>query len=183
MIPELPSGYRFDGRELIWEGNGKVIANFLLVPTKAYCRKGETLPSYCDIAVVREEKCIPFQSRMELPKLTTSWWKSPPPSCCYEPGVKAPHRQMERLFHTLLGKLEPITVFRPSSLGWETLPTGEHVYATGSGVISANGYLPEERVWIPSAMKQYELETLSLASKKDMSQYFWRLYRAIPGSL
>lgn len=179
MIPELPPEYCFDERGLTWKG--RVVANYVLAPTKAYCCEGKHLPSFCDVVVLRGGQCIPFRNHVELAELTIAWWKSPPPGCYYDPGVRAPYRQMKMLFQFLLGRLEPITVFRPSSLGWETLSTGEHVYVTGGGVISANGYLPEERVWIPSTMTQYELETLPSASKENVSQYFWKLYRAIPG--
>ena len=181
LIQDLPSEYCFDERGLVREADGQVIANFLLVPTQAYCCSGEPLPSFCDIAVIRDGQCIPLQNRVKLSGLTPMWWKTPPPGCYYEPGVKAPYRQMERLFHTLLGRLEPITVFRLLSLGWERLSTGDHIYVTGSGALGANGYLPEDQAWISDELKQYRLETLSEASDMQSVQYFRRLYQAIPG--
>lgn len=179
-ILELPPGYHLDEYGLL-QADGRVIANFFLLPQTAYRCEGNTLPSFCDVSVVRDGKLIPFQSRLDLTGLTPAWWKCPPPGCYFAPGARAPHRHMERLFQTLLGRVEPVTIFRPASLGWEILPTGEHIYVTGSGAIGAEGYFPENRVWIPSEMSRFRLETLSSASKDDMAQYFWNLYRAIPG--
>lgn len=177
----LPSGFLFDARGLVREKDGAIIANFFLEPTKSYRQPGEVLPSFCDIAVVRDGKRIPFQSRVRLSALSPAWWKKTPPSCCYSPGARAPHRQMSTLFQMLLGNLEPVTIFRPEVLGWGMLPTGEHVYVTGDGAIGANGYLPKDQIWLPDTIERYRLETLPSASEEDAVQYFWRLYRALPG--
>lgn len=179
---DLPLGLRFDERGLIREVDDKIIANFFLEPAKAYRLKGDTLPTFCDIAVIKGGQRIPYLSHVELTKLAPAkWWKTPPPGCFYSQEVRAPHRWMLMLFQELLGKLEPVTIFSPESLGWNTLPTGEHAYVTGSGAVGANGYLPEDRVWIPSIMEKYRLETMSSASEDDAMQYFWLLYRALPG--
>lgn len=181
VIPELPTGYRFDERGLVWGTGARVVANFFLEPVKAYCYPGNTLPSFCDIAVVQGGRHIPLKNRVELSKLTAAWWKKPPPGCCYAPEARAPHRKMAALFHELLGRLEAVTIYQPATLGWDILPTGEHVYVTGGGAIGADGYLPKDQVWIPSTMARYQLETLPSAPEEDAAEYFWRLYRVLPG--
>lgn len=183
VISELLPGYRLDEGVLVRENDGRVIANFFLVPTKAYCYKGETLPSFCDIAVVRDGQSIPFKNRMKLSELTSAWWKAlhPPPGCYYGLEVKSPYRPIETLFQMRLGKLEPVSIFQPAMLGWDMLPTGEHVYVTGGGALGTNGYLLEDQVWIPNELQQYRLETMPEASESESAQYFWKLYRMIPG--
>lgn len=103
------------------------------------------------------------------------------PGCCYEPGTRTPYRHMEALFQALLRNIEPVTIYQPDTLGWNILPTGEHVYVTGGGAIGKNGYISKDHVWVSGKLERYRLETLPLASKKDAAQYFWKLYRTIPG--
>lgn len=181
LIQGLPSGYHFDEKGLTKGNEGNIIANFYLKPVTAYCRADESLPSFCDISVVQGERCIPFKSRVPLSELTRAWWKTPPPGCCYEPGARAPYRHMEALFQTLLGSIEPVTIYQPDTLGWNILPTGEHIYVTGGAAIGADGYISEDRIWVSGELGRYQLETLPSASEKDASQYFWYLYRMMPG--
>lgn len=180
-IQNLPSGYHFDEKGLTKGAKGNIIANFYLKPEKAYCRVGEALPSFCDIAVVQGERCIPFKNHVPLSELTRSWWKTPPPGCHYAPEARAPYRHMEVLFQALLRNIEPVTIYQPDTLGWNILPTGEHVYVTGGGAIGKNGYISKDRFWVSDKLERYRLETLPLASKNDAAQYFWKLYRTIPG--
>lgn len=180
-VINLPADFTFDERGLVRTADNKVIANYYLRPVQAYCRPGNSLPDYCDIEVVQVGQCFPLPGHKELPKLTPAWWKSSPPGCYYSQEVRAPHKQLNILFQKLLGMLQPVEIFIPKSLGWAVLPTGEHVYVTGSGAIGPDVYSPESQVWIPAALKSYQLETLASASKEEITQYFWHLYRLIPG--
>lgn len=178
---DLPDGFAFDERGLVQTADNKVIANYYLRPVQAYCRLGTSLPSFCDIEVVRDGQYLRLQDRVELSTLTLTYWKNPPPGCYYSQEVRSPHRQLNMLFQKLLGRLQPVEIFIPEALGWAVLPTGEHVYVTGSGAIGPGGYSPNGQVWIPDALKSYQLETLASASKDEITQYFWNLYRLIPG--
>lgn len=178
---DLPDGFAFDKRGLTQTSNNRVIANYYLRPVQAYCHPGNPLPSFCDIEVVRDGQCFPLLGHKELSKLAPEWWKSPPPGCYYSQEVRAPHKQLNMLFQKLLGRLQPVEIFIPEALGWAVLPTGEHIYVTGSGAIGPGGYSPNGQVWIPDALKSYQLETLASASKDEITQYFWNLYRLIPG--
>lgn len=183
LVHDLPNGFAFDERGLIQTSGNRVIANYYLKPIRVYRHPSTSLPSFCDIELVWDGKYFRFQDRMELSELTDAWWKDSPPGCYYSQEVRAPYRQMKVLFHKLLGDLEPVEIFVPESLGWTMLPTGEHVYVTGSGAIGPDGYSPESQVWIPDALKKLkmEMETLPSASKEDAARYFWGLYRLIPG--
>lgn len=181
LVHNLPDGFAFDERGLIRTSDNRVIANYYLRPVQAYRRPETSLPSFCDIELVQNGKHILFQNHMDLSKLTKAWWKNSPPGCHYNPEFSALYQQMNVLFQKLLGNLEPVEIFVPESLGWATLPTGEHVYVTGSGAIGPSGYSPESQVWIPDALKHYQMETLPSVSKEDAAQYFWNLYQLIPG--
>lgn len=181
LMQNLPSGYRFDEKGLTKGNEGNIIANFYLKPEKAYCRVGEDLPRFFDISMIQGERCISLEKRVSLSELTEAWWKTPPLGCYYEPGAKAPYRHMEALFQALLCSIEPVTIYQPDTLGWNILPTGEHVYVTGGGAIDKNGYISKDRFWVSDKLERYRLETLPLASKNDAAQYFWKLYRTIPG--
>lgn len=180
-VYDLPDGFAFDKRGLVRTADNKVIANYYLRPVQAYCRPGTSLPSFCDIEVVRDGQYLRLQDRVELSTLTLTYWKNPPPGCYYSQEVRAPHKQLNMLFQKLLGRLQPVEIFIPGALGWAILPTGEHVYVTGSSVIEPGGYSPNGQVWIPDALKSYQLETLASASEDEITQYFWNLYRLIPG--
>lgn len=179
--PAMPRGYLFDERGLVREKDGAAIANFFLYPTKTYCEAGHTLPSFCDIMLVKKEGQKLLQSRIKLSELNRSWWKKPPPGCYYDQETKFPRRHVEALFQEFVSRLTPLEIFRPTVLGWETLPSGDSVYVTGDGAIGSDGYLPSDQIWISEELEGYRLETMPGANKEAAIQYFWKVYQALPG--
>ena len=177
----LPGGYRFEENSLFRENCELPISNFYLAPSAAYRLSSDPLPRFADIEIMQSRGITPLSQHTALDELTAQWWKQPPPGCVYYPGVRGAARHLQTLFQLLLGQMDAVEVFQPVALGWTRLPSGEPVYITGSGGIGANGFLPPDYVWIPERLRTYRLEQASESSLTDALNYFWALFRAIPG--
>ena len=177
----LPAGYRFTKRGLCGPGNSFPIANFYFCPVRSYQDQNERMVFYCDVEIVKTENRTPFQKRLDIRNLPASFWKKPPPGCCYYVGAQKPACHIQTLFQLLLNDLEPVQVLQSSTLGWRVLPSGEHVSVTGGGVIGPNGYLSSDAMWISNSLNSYQLETAPQVLEAEALQYFWTVFCAMPG--